>query len=298
MNIENIQDLRILVETARGGTLSAAARRLGLTPAAASAALKRLETQLALRLFERSTRAMRLTEAGQTLLAYAERALDLLNEGVAQADNARGGLTGVIRLAAPQGLAHSVLLPWLDDFLRAHSGVRLHLTVGDRLQDLLRDEIDLALRFGTLPDSALVARPLCATARIVCAAPDYLARTGAPAHPNELPRHNCLTFDANGRRLKQWSLVRGSETCTVQVDGDRHSNDAALALRWALLGRGLVFKAEAGLRSELACGALVRVLPEWQGESYPLHAVLPSRRFVPQRVRVLVDFLAGKFAAG
>ena len=78
----------------------------------------------------------------------------------------------------------------------------------------------------------------------------------------------------------------------------RHSNDAALALRWALLGRGLVFKAEAGLRSELACGALVRVLPEWQGESYPLHAVLPSRRFVPQRVRALVDFLAGKFAAG
>ena len=94
MNIENIQDLRVLVETARGGSLSAAARHLDITPAAASAALKRLETQLALRLFERSTRAMRLTEAGQTLLEYAERALDLLHEGVAQADRERGELTG------------------------------------------------------------------------------------------------------------------------------------------------------------------------------------------------------------
>ena len=297
MNIENIQDLRILVETARGGTLSAAARRLDITPAAANAALKRLETQLALRLFERSTRSMRLTDAGQTLLAYAERALDLLHEGVAQADHARGDLTGVIRLAAPQGLAHSVLLPWLDDFQQAHPGVRLHLTVGDRLQDLLRDELDLALRFGALPDSALIARPLCATARIVCAAPHYLARNGTPAHPNDLARHNCLTFNANGRRLKHWTLVRGGEACTVQVDGDRHSNDAALALRWAQLGHGLVFKAEVGLGDELRSGALVRVLPEWQGEAYPLHAVLPSRRFVPQRVRALVDFLAEKFAA-
>ena len=297
MNIENIQDLRVLVETARGGSLSAAARHLDITPAAASAALKRLETQLALRLFERSTRAMRLTEAGQTLLEYAERALDLLHEGVAQADRERGELTGAIRLTAPHGLTHSLLLPWFDDFLQAHPGVRLHLTVGDRLQDLLRDELDLALRFGALPDSALIARPLCTTTRIVCAAPAYLTQHAAPTHPRELAQHNCLTFDVNGRRLNRWVLSRDGEAFTANVDGDRHSNDSSLALYWALRGHGLVFKAEVGLRHELTAGTLTRLLPDWQGEAYPLNAVLPSRRFVPQRVRALVDYLAARFAA-
>lgn len=160
MKIENIEDVRVLVETARGGSLTAAARVLGVTPAAASAMLKRLEVQLGARLFERSTRAMRLTAQGQTLLDYATRALDLLEEGESQLAAESRSLVGEVRVAAPSDLTRSVLLPWFGEFLAAHPGVHLSLSVGDRVQDVLRDAIDLSLRYGELGDSRLVARQL------------------------------------------------------------------------------------------------------------------------------------------
>ena len=292
-----LDDIALFVRTAELGSLSAAARELDCSPAVASAALKRLETQLALRLFERSTRAMRLTEAGQTLLAYAERALDLLNEGVAQADNARGGLTGVIRLAAPQGLAHSVLLPWLDDFLRAHSGVRLHLTVGDRLQDLLRDEIDLALRFGALPDSALVARPLCATARIVCAAPDYLARAGTPTHPDNLARHDCLTYTYSALG-NQWQFEdNAGQMVNARIGGPINANNGMLLAEIAAAGGGIALAPCFILQPLIDAGRLQRVLPDWNTPRLPIHAVYPTRRHLSVKVQAMANFLKDWFGA-
>src|SRR5471032_36312 len=135
MKIENIGDLQVLVHTARGGTLTAAARALGITPAAASATLKRLETQLGTRLFERSTRAMRLTSQGQILLDYAVRAFELLDEGESQVAADRATLVGTVRVAAPSDLTRNILLPWFDEFLQAHPGLQLELSVGDRPLD-------------------------------------------------------------------------------------------------------------------------------------------------------------------
>lgn len=292
MRIENIADLRVLVETARGGTLTAAGRALGLTPAAASAMLKRLETQLGARLFERSTRAMRLTGPGRTLLDYALRAIELLEEGEAQLASDGRALRGTVRLAAPSDLARSVLLPWLDGFQALHPGVQLALSVSDRVQDVVRDDVDLALRYGALGDSGLVARQLFVSQPVLCAAPAYLARHAAPASPQDLAQHNCLSFHIAGRRHVRWRFARGGQWTEVQVDGDRSSDDAAIVHQWALAGHGLCFKSRLDLVHDLASGALVRLLPEWQGPDYPLNAVLPSRRFVPARVQALVEHLA------
>ncbi len=297
MKIENLADLHLLVQTARAGTLSAAARTLGITPAAASAALKRLETQLGVRLFERSTRAMRLTPQGQLLLDYAQRALDLLSEGESQLDAGRGALVGSVRVAAPSDLTRRVLLPWIDEFLALHPGVQLALSVGDRPLDVVRDEVDLALRYGQLADSRLVARPLAMSRPVLCAAPSYLARHPAPRTPMDLLQHNCLTFHRSGRRQRVWRFLRDGHWTEVRVDGDRTADDASLARQWALAGAGITFKSELDLQRDIADGALVALLPEWQTEPYPLHALLPSGRFVPARVRALVDFLAAKFAA-
>ncbi len=296
MKIENVEDLRVLIETARGGTLTAAARALGVTPAAASAMLKRLETQLGARLFERSTRAMRLTAQGETLLDYATRALDLLEEGEAQVVSDGKALVGTIRIAAPSDLTRSVLLPWLDLFLAQHPGVQIALSVSDRMQDVVRDAVDLALRYGTLADSRLVARPLFLSRPVLCAAPVYLARHGAPQTPQDLLRHNCLSFHIAGRRHLAWRFQRDGVWTEVQVDGDRSSDDAALVQQWAVAGQGVCFKSRFDLAHHLRSGALVELLPEWRGEDYPLNAVLPSRRFVPARVRALVDFLAERCA--
>jgi len=297
MKIENVEDLRVLVETARGGTLTAASKVLGFTPAAASAMLKRLERQLGQRLFERSTRAVRLTPQGQTMLDYAERALELLDEGEAQLASQNGALVGRVRVAAPSDLTRSVLLPLFDEFLEMHPGLQLSLSVTDRVQDVMRDAVDLALRYGELSDSRLIARRLFATRRVVCASPAYLKRHGTPMKPEDLLAHKCITFQVNGRRLANWRFEKSGQWTEVQIDGDRGADDAAIAHQWALAGTGVVYKAELDLIHDIKSGALVRLLPGWQGECYPLNAILPSNRSVPARVRALIDFLAAKFSA-
>jgi DNA-binding transcriptional LysR family regulator len=208
MKIENLSDLRLLVETVRGGTLTAAGRALGVSPAAASASLKRLENRLGERLFERSTRAVRLTSQGQTLLQYATRAMELLEEGEAQLASERRSLVGTVRVATSSDLTRSVLLPWFDEFMAAHPGVRLVLMVSDRMQDVTRDAVDLALRYGELADSRLVARTLVATRRVLCASPSYLRRNKPPRTPHDLVDHNCLTFYIDRQRYFRWRFEK------------------------------------------------------------------------------------------
>ena len=295
MRIENLNDLRVLVQTARAGTLTAAAAVLGVTPAAASATLKRLEAQLGVRLFERSTRVMRLTVQGQTLLEYASRALDLVAEGEAQVTDEQGGMVGLIRLAAPSDLTRSTLLPWLDAFMQAHEGVRLALSVGDHPLDVVRDELDVAIRYGALTDSRLAMRRLLITEPVVVAAPSYLARHPAPQSPLDLTHHNCLAYDRAGRPHRTWRFVRDRQWTEVRVNGDRSVDDASLARQWALAGAGILLKSPIEQWHEMAKGNLVQLLSDWRTETYPLQALLPSGRFVPRRVKSLVDFLAGKF---
>jgi DNA-binding transcriptional LysR family regulator len=295
MKIDNLNDLHVLVQTARVGTLTGAAGVLGVTPAAASATLKRLEAQLGVRLFERSTRVMRLTVQGQTLLEYASRALDLVAEGEGQVTDDQGGMVGLVRLAAPSDLTRSVLLPWLDEFMGTHAGVRLALSVGDRPLDVVKDELDIAIRYGALTDSRLSMRRLLVTEPVVAAAPSYLARHPAPQAPLDLVRHNCLSYDRAGRPHRTWRFLRDRQWTEVRVNGDRTVDDASLARQWALAGAGILLKSPVEQLPELARGDLVRLLPDWQTEAYPLQALLPSSRFVPRRVRALVDFLAAKF---
>lgn len=295
MKIENVSDLRVLLQTARTGSLTGAAAVLGVTPAAASATLKRIEGQLGIRLFERSTRAMRLTLAGQTMLDYASRAFELLGEGEAQVTADTETLIGRVRLSAPSDLARAVLLPWLDEFLAQHTGVQLDLSIGDRTADVLRDELDLAIRYGTLADSRLVARQLITPHPVVVASPAYLAKFGAPASPADLSRHNCVLYSRGGRMHRNWRFCRNGQWVEVGVQGDRHVDDASLARQWALAGAGILLKSPIEQMQEMADGRLVRLLSEWQTEAYPLNAVLPSGRFIPRRLRALIDHLAAKF---
>jgi DNA-binding transcriptional LysR family regulator len=310
MDFENIDDLRVALACRQSGTLTAAAARLRITPAAASAALKRLEARVGARLFERSTRSMRITPQGELYAGYAQRALELLEEARGQlaADTDAQRLAGGIRLDAPSDLTRHVLLPWLDAFMDRHPGVELHLAVSDARRDLARGQVDIALRYGDLRDARLVARRLRDTRRLACAAPAYLARHPAPAHPSDLARHECLAYLLDGQPSRRWRFSRTpgpdghpaqtpAETVEVRVGGRRTADDAEIAHRWALAGHGVLYKSALDLAPSLASGALVPLLPGWRGEPLALHALLPSHRFVPARVRRLVDFLAERFAA-
>jgi DNA-binding transcriptional LysR family regulator len=174
--------------------------------------------------------------------------------------------------------------------------VQLDLSVSDHPRDVVRDEVDVAIRYGVLADSQMTARVLALAHPIVAAAPDYLRRHGTPLVPQDLAAHNCLTFKRNGRRYRQWRFARDGKWVDVRVDGDRSADDASLVSAWTLAGHGITLRSDIDLRADLAAGRLVRLLPDWETEPYPLHALMPSARFVPQRVRALVDFLAARFA--
>lgn len=301
MRFENLEEPRVFVETALRGSLTAAAKFLQISPAAASASVKKLEARLGARLFERTTRSMRLTDEGEALLGYCERALSLLDEGAARVADEKGSLRGLLRVTAPSDLVRRVMLPMFDEFLDLHPGVELMLTVSDSIADVIRDQVDVALRYGEIADGRLVARPIANAYRIAVASPAYVAAHGMPVHPSELTQHECLSFVIRQRRQQVWRfwpLGAGSDTppLEIRVNGRRVVDDAGITQRWAIEGRGVAYKSELDTRDALAARELVRLFPGWRGEHIPFNAILPSNRFIPARCRALVKHLQDRFA--
>lgn len=297
MEFDNLDDLRVLLATAETGSPTGAGRRCGLSTAAVSAAIKRLEAALGVRLFERTTRSVRTTAEGDVMIDHARRALELVAQGQARVMAGSAGLVGTIRITVAAALAREMLAQWLAAFGEMHPRIRIDLQISDAHVDLIKEGIDLALRHGPLPDSSHGARLLAPAHRVACASPAYLARAGKPKAPQELAGHECLVYHVRGRRLDQWRFrpLAGGAALDVQVDGRLMCNDASIAQQWALEGRGIVYQSELALTGPLADGRLARLFPRHEGEPAPLYAVLPSQRYVPARVSALVDWLAQRF---
>ena len=290
--MSSILDLEIFVRVADSGSISAAARALELTPAAASIALKRLETRLGIRLLARSTRSMRLTEEGRRYLESVRLALATLAEGEQTLKQQTEGLSGVLQLAAPSDFGRNVLLPWLDEFKREHPNIQLQLLLNDRHSDLFRETVDVALRFGVPSDSTLVALPILPQhRRVACASTDYLARHGTPLHPAELSEHSALLYLRNGRPYNTWRFTRADEVLEIEVRGDYLSDDGEVARRWALAGHGIAYKAWLDVVEDVRSGRLVTLFDDWQGENAPFNLFCPHRVQVSERVKVLQAFL-------
>ena len=295
--MERLEDLQIFVRTADNGSLSAAARELDITPAVASAALKRLESELKIRLLVRSTRSLRLTPEGERYLAFARRGLVELEQGRAAIAENRHLIGGNVSLSIPSDLGRHVLVPWLDEFQALHPQVRLQIRIGDRLVDMYRQSVDLVIRYGRPEDSSLVALPLeLENRRVLCAAPAYLARHGKPQAPDDLTRHNCLCFMVGDALYDQWRFGSGEAAQIVAVAGDRVTDDADLVRRWAVEGWGLAYKSQLDVLCDLRAGRLVTVLADYASEPYPLYMLCPHRLMVSPTVSTLRGFLEGKLA--
>jgi DNA-binding transcriptional LysR family regulator len=296
--MERLEDLRIFVLTADSGSLSSAARELDITPAAASAALKRLEAALQTRLLARSTRSLRLTPDGQRYLDYARNALGALAAGKDALARGKQRIGGNLSLSVPSDLGRNVLLPWLDLFQQEHPQVRLQIRISDRLADMFRQPVDVVIRYGKPEDSTLVALPLApANIRVLCAAPAYLARHGTPTTVEALAAHNCLCFMANETIYDQWRFDTGDQSRTVGVSGDRVSDDAELVRRWAVAGCGIAYKSGLDIMEDLRCARLVRLLEDTASEPYPLYLLCPHRHMVSPTVETLHSFLGERIAA-
>lgn len=287
---ELLSDIEVFIASAEGGQLAHAARVLGITPAGASAALKRLEAVLGVKLMLRTTRKLRLSQDGERYLPHARAALAALREGRLALASEREEVGGLLRLTAPADFGRNRLMERLLAFARRHPAVRFQVKLDDAISDFFTAPVDVALRYGALGDARLVALPLAHLPRGLCAAPDYLAARGVPAHPHELRDHVTLCYMQQQRAVDRWPLRRGDDAVTVELDPRWVFNDAEMVRRCAVRGLGIAYRILDDVADDLAAGRLVRVLPEWTGEPVTLSLVYPDRALSPA-LRALVAFL-------
>lgn len=297
MVIDRLGDLRLLLDAAELGSFSAAGRKQGLSPAAASACIQRMEAALGVRLFARTTRQVRLTEEGQRYREYCRQALELLQEGEQQLQDGHAQVRGTVRLSAPSDLGRNLLLHYLDAFRQQYPQVHLVLNLSDSMSNLLSDDIDLAIRYGQPADSSMVARRLAPSRRVVCAAPALLAQLGRPATPEALARLPCLVIASSAGPMNEWRFRRDEQAHSVRLEHYLSSNDGEVVRKWALQGQGFACKSLLDVADDLQAGRLETVLDTYFTESAPLNALYPGGRFLPPRLRLLIDFLQARFAA-
>lgn len=285
----------MLLRVAECGSMTLAAQQVNLTPAAVSAGVQRVESALGVRLFERTTRTLHPTEEGRAILDGCEAVTARWQQAVQAAHGGALEVEGAVRLAAPADTTYGGLEAAVLEACDAHPALQVVFEVGDSVQHVLRAGIDLAVRYGALEDSGLIARRLARAPGVLVASPAYLAERGAPRSPAALREHRCLTLQLAGAPLSTWTLQRAGQTQAVPLPVPL-CGDGYQARRWAVQGRGVALKSLLDVIDDLEAGRLRRVLPAWSGPEMPVHAVLPSRRFQPARVRVVDEAVRAYFA--
>jgi len=284
------------VRVVEAGSFTAAAERMELVKSAVSRRISDLEARLGIQLFHRTTRRLTLTDTGRGFYERCVRVLADLEEAEQSASQAHGALHGRLRMAVPLAFGLRHLAPALVDFARQHPRVEFDLDFNDRRVDLIEDGFDLALRIGKLEDSTLMARRLAPINTVLCASPEYLAAHGTPGSPDELARHALLGYTnvADPDLLTCWDA--GGTRHRVRVPLVLRANSGDFLLEAAIGGKGLVLSPTFIAWEAVARGDVVPVLTEFSWPRSAAYAVYPPTRFLSQRVRVLVDFLAERFA--
>lgn len=292
--MDRIDALRLFAAVAELGSFTKAAEREGMTPGAASKQITALETRMQARLLERTTRSVRLTDAGSALLERVRPWLaeyEALESGLADDNSAPAGL---LRISAPVDFGARRLMKPVADFMAQWPEVEVRMSLSDRMVDLVDEGFDLAVRIGQLSDSSLIAKRLASACMTVIAAPVYLKATGAPEVPDDLGRHDCI-IDRNKPAPQQWRFTRVEEAVDVRIRGRLTLNGATAAVEAAANGAGIACPPLWAAREALEEGRVVRILPDWEPEHRDLWAVYPSSRYLARRVRLFVDHLAKAF---
>ena len=292
----HLDDLSLFLRVAHAQSLSEAARQLDQTPSSVSARLKRIEEELGVRLVERTTRTLRLTPEGERFAQTCESMTATWARGRSLLRHDARAVEGRIHIAAPTDTSAQLLSEWIGDYARLHPRLSVTLRVGDRMHDLPREAVDIAIRYGELSDSSMVSRLLVRAHRVLVAAPKYLERAAPLVSPTDLVNHRCLAWLSRDQPKVQWSFVSPAGLTETVVVAPALCGDSLLVRQWALRGDGVAYKANVDVAADLRAGRLVRLLPDHEGEAVPISAVMPSGRHMPTRVRAMVDHLARRFA--
>ncbi|MEH8526106.1 LysR family transcriptional regulator [Klebsiella pneumoniae] len=285
-----LEDLTLFVRAAALGSFSDAAREAGQQPAQVSAAIKRLETILNIRLFARSTRSLRLTPEGETWLPYATQMLDTLEAGLQKIQTPDDEVRGMLQIAVPSDLGRNLLLTLFRDFRQRHPALRLRLLFSDQLTDVFKDPVDVAFRYGNNDDASFISLPVAPeNRRVLVASPEWIARHGEPQTLEELSQHNALIYILRGRPFDRWSLSLDGVVQQQKVSGTVMSDDAEVIRRLAIAGEGIAYKSMLDVSDDLRAGRLRRLLPRYQGDVVPLNLICPHRKQLSAVVRLLYE---------
>lgn len=292
-------DLGFVCALGSAGSLTAAARELGVSPAAVSKHLAAIEVRLGIPLVNRTSRRMSLTPEGEIFVERARRILEDIRDMEQQLASATDVPRGLLRVNATLGFGRHHVAPLIPRFSARFTEVAIQLQLSTDPPPVAEDAYDVSLQFGTPPDARVIARRIAANRRLVCASPAYLARHGTPTDSADLARHNCICIRQGDEAYGSWRLtsLNGAkrETNTIKVRGTLTTNDGAVAVNWALEGHGIIMRAEWDVERHIRHGRLVQLLPDYTTPDADIYAVYPKRHQTTARVRSFVDFIAAAF---
>ena len=289
-------DLGFFSTLASAGSLSAAARELGVTTPAVSKHLALMERRLGVSLVNRTTRRMSLTPEGEVYLEHARRILAEIDGMEELLGAGKATPKGLLRVNATLGFGRSHVAPLISRFVRRYPQVEVQLQLSVNPPPLTEDSFDVCIRFGAPPDARVIARRIAPNRRLLCASPAYLARHGVPKSPHDLVHHNCIGIRQGEEAYGVWRLAsgrgKGATVESIKTRGNLATNDGEIAVNWALDGHGILMRAEWDIARHLGNGRLVQVLPQYSTPEADIHAVYPQRHQMASRVRAFVDFVA------
>ena len=287
-----LNNIGLFLQIVEKGSLVAAGREAGLSPATVSERLAALEAHFGVVLLHRTTRALRLTDEGRALFEGAHLVWSEVEELETRIRLGAQTLSGPIRVSAPVDLGRTVVSAEIDRFLFDHPAISVELLLSDGFVDIVGQGVDIAVRFGVITDSSLRVRSLGQKRRVVCAAPAYLDTYGVPQTPEDLKNHNCLLMRFGQNLDNLWRFGKDGAQQTVTVRGNRVANDGALVRQWCLAGYGIMLKSELDVGADIRAGKLVELLADYAPPPTPLQMLFPPSRSQPRRVQALADQLA------
>lgn len=293
-----LPDLATYIVIVNEGSFTAAAKTLGVTPSALSKLITRLEAALSVKLFERTTRKLIITQAGTRVYEQSLVMVNAAQQAVELSTSDHTEAAGSLTVAAPEAFLNSVLQPLVVPFLTRYPHIQLKLRAADGAIDLFKHNIDVAFRLTDKPDENLVLREICKTNLVLCASPDYVARSGKPTHPTQLSDHDCL-YLAETERDHIWSFLKDDEFHTVAVTGRYAVNHSQMRLTGVKEGLGIGIFHDFVIQDALAKGEVVQVLNDWTIKSNYHGAVAmqyPQTKYMPARLRVFIDFVLARLS--
>ncbi|WP_095499397.1 LysR family transcriptional regulator [Paraferrimonas haliotis] len=301
--MNKLADMALFVTIINQGSLAAAGKELNLSPARMTARLQALERTLGVKLVNRTTRQLAITDAGNMYYQSCVEILERVSMAESQLQQNVQQAKGSLKIAAPKDLGKQYILPLLDAFVEKHPQVIPHLYFDDHIDNIANAGVDVLIRYGEMPDSSFISRTLAKSQRLLCASPKYLAKYGTPKHPVDLHSHQCIAMLRSHEELSNWHFHSSDNSSRVTLQPNRFSDDGEIVRLWALQGKGIALKSKLDVQQDIEQGRLLTILDDYMTDfdlsksqsSADLHLVYLNRQYQPYRIQLFIQFLVKEF---